>query len=124
MFKQGAVNSGLGHLKVFCINLVQNDNISVKTNADDNINSLCGYAIPRYYRKQFKCLVNENEKKHFFNFHLLKLIVVLTDAAEPIQPTELFIGMNALREFMSMNSSLGCIGSAASHIFPYYSSYM
>lgn len=70
--------------------MVQNDNISVQTNADEKINSLCEHTIPRYGRKHFECPLNEIKR----------------------------------RTFMSMNSSLGWIGSAASPVCSYYSSYM
>lgn len=47
------------------MNIYQNDDMTIKTDADDKLNSLREYYLSRLRRKQYTDVVNQIEKSHF-----------------------------------------------------------
>lgn len=89
-FELGSTRSGPGNLRFYGINVTQNENFKITTNADDKLNSLYEFNLSRERRRDCEQDVNQLER----------------------------------RAFMSLNSSLSWIGSAASPMCSFYSSYL
>lgn len=90
IFELGAVVIGPGNLRFFGINITQNDDFSIETNANDKLESVKEQILSTRRRKQYEQDVTPVERK----------------------------------QFMSLNSIIGWIGSAISPISSYYASYM
>ena len=64
-FKFGTVNHGPGKLRFFGINTVQNDDLTIETDAEDKMNAVVEYPLARTRRKQFEKPLNRIEKSVF-----------------------------------------------------------
>lgn len=89
-YELGKMESGPGNFRFFGINISQNDDLSIESDADDKLEGLFEYSLLRNRRKQQDGLVNKIEKS----------------------------------AFMSTNSSIGWIGTAASPLCSYYARHL
>lgn len=64
-FKFGKVTSGLGIMRIFGINTVQESDMTVKSDADDKLNSLTEYFLTRLRRKQSSLPISNLERSQF-----------------------------------------------------------
>ena len=64
-FELGTISSGPGRMRFFGINTVQEDDMTVVTDANDKLNALTEYVLSRPRRKQFDMSINELEKSFY-----------------------------------------------------------
>lgn len=80
-FKLGNITSGPFKMRCFGINVLQEDYIKIKTNAEDKSNSLADYFLSRRRQNQFGSLINSMERAHYAStnssFQLLRTAVSL-----------------------------------------------
>lgn len=64
-FKLGTVVKGPGSMRFFGINIEQDEDNTITTDAEDKLNDLTEYCLSRTRRKQFGSSLNQIEKNHF-----------------------------------------------------------